>query len=158
MQEEKKDIEQILKNGTPVGFYPQGNSMHPTIVQGRDSVIVEPLEDRKIRRVDVLLFRRPKDAPRYPGMLVLHRVWKAKKEGIYMVGDNEKQVEGPLNRECFLGIMTELNRKGSTIRASNLFYIFLTGSWLLIRPIRFIVTKPLKIFKRNSQKTGDSVK
>ena len=144
---EKKDIEELLRNGTPVGFYPQGNSMHPTIVQGRDSVIVEPLGERKPKRGDVLLFRRPKDAPKYPGMLVLHRVHRVKSDGIYMVGDNEKQVEGPLDRECFLGIMTQLNRKGKTISSKNLFYRFLTRTWLFMRPVRFVIAKPLKLFK-----------
>lgn len=147
--QEKKNLEELLKNGETVGFYPQGNSMYPTIVPGRDSVIVEPLGDRKVKRGDVLLFRRPKTAPVLPGMLILHRVWHSKKDGIYMVGDNEKQIEGPLERACFMGIMVELNRKGRTIRTSNLFYRFLTGMWLFMRPIRFIVTKPLKIFKKH---------
>ena len=147
---EKKDIEELLRKGTPVGFYPQGNSMHPTIVQGRDSVIVEPLGDRKPKRGDVLLFRRPKDAPKYPGMLVLHRVHRVKSEGIYMVGDNEKQVEGPLDRKCFLGIMTQLNRKGKVISSRNLFYRLLTRMWLFMRPVRFVIAKPLKLFKNKA--------
>jgi hypothetical protein len=146
--QEKKDIEALLNAGTPVGFYPQGNSMHPTIVPGRDSVIVEPLNDRKPKRGDVLLFRRPDNAPVYPGKLILHRVCRVKKDGIYMVGDNEKQLEGPLPLECFLGIMTELHRKGKTIKVTGLFYRMLTGCWLFIRPIRFVVAAPLKIFKR----------
>ncbi len=147
--QDKKDLEELLKAGTPVGFYPQGNSMRPTIVPGRDSVIVEPLTDKKVKRGDVLLFRRPNTAPVYPGKLILHRVWKVKKDGIYMVGDNEKQVEGPLPTEVFLGIMTEFHRKSKTIKASNLWYRFLTGTWLILRPIRFIVTRPLTLFKKS---------
>jgi len=138
---EKKDIEEILKSGIPVSFKPRGNSMHPTIVNGRDSVVVTPLENRKLKRGDVALFRRAPDAPKYPGMLVLHRVYKIKKDGIYMVGDNEKEVEGPLAYDQFLGIMTELIRNGRHISADNLFYRFLTRSWLLVRPFRFIFTR-----------------
>ena len=145
---EKTDLEKLLRAGTPVGFYPQGTSMYPTIVPGRDNVIVEPLADTIPKRGDVLLFRRPDNAPVYPGKLILHRVWKVKNDGIYMVGDNEKMVEGPLPIECFIGIMTELNRKGKKIKVTGLFYRILTKSWLFIRPIRFVVAKPLKIFKR----------
>ncbi|MBR4341840.1 MAG: S26 family signal peptidase [Lachnospiraceae bacterium] len=137
---EKTDIEQLLRSGTPVGFKPQGNSMHPTIVNGRDSVIIEPLGNRKLKRGDVALFRRSKDAPKYGGMLVLHRVHSVKKDGIYMVGDNEKEIEGPLADEQFIGIMTELIRKGKHISEKNLFYRFLTRSWLFVRPFRFIFT------------------
>ena len=146
--QEKTDLEKLLRAGTPVGFYPQGTSMYPTIVPGRDNVIVEPLADTIPKRGDVLLFRRPDSAPVYPGKLILHRVWKVKNDGIYMVGDNEKMVEGPLPIECFIGIMTELNRKGKQIKVTGLFYRILTKSWLFIRPIRFVVAKPLKIFKR----------
>ena len=146
--QEKTDLEKLLRAGTPVGFYPQGTSMYPTIVPGRDNVIVEPLADTIPKRGDVLLFRRPDNAPVYPGKLILHRVWKVKNDGIYMVGDNEKMVEGPLPIECFIGIMIELNRKGKKINVTGLLYRILTKSWLFIRPIRFVVAKPLKIFKR----------
>ena len=30
--QEKKDIEELLKSGTSVGFYPQGNSMYHSLV------------------------------------------------------------------------------------------------------------------------------
>ena len=148
--QEKKDLEALLRAGTPVGFYPQGNSMHPTIVPGRDSVIVEPLSARKIKRGDVLLFRRPDNAPSYPGKLILHRVCKVNEDGIYMVGDNEKMVEGPLSREVFLGIMTELHRKGKTIKVNGIFYKMLTRSWLFLRPVRFVITKPLRLFRKST--------
>jgi len=147
--QEKKDIEELLKSGTSVGFYPQGNSMYPTIVPGRDNVIVEPLSERKIKRGDVLLFRRPDNAPVYPGKLILHRVCKVKEDGIYMVGDNEKIVEGPLPRNVFLGVMTELHRKGKTIKVSSLFYKMLTRSWLFLRPVRFVITKPLRLLRKS---------
>jgi len=145
---EKIDIEKYLKSGTPVGFMPQGMSMYPTIVPGRDSVIVEPLAGQKLRRGDVALFRRSKDAPFRPGILVLHRVHKVKNDGIYMVGDNEKQVEGPLAQDQFLGIMTELIRKGKHISVKNLFYRFLTGTWLILRPVRFVIARPFSAVKR----------
>jgi len=146
--EEKKDIEKILKSGNPVGFKPQGHSMRPTIVPGRDSVIVVPLEERKLKRGDVALFRRREDAPKYPGMLVLHRVCRVKKDGIYMVGDNEKEIEGPLNKEQFLGIMTEVIRKNRHIPVTNLRYRMLTRIWLFLRPLRFVLGK---VFIKNEQ-------
>ena len=141
---EKKNIEELLREGIPVGFKPQGNSMHPTIVQGRDSVIVEPLGDRKLKRGDVALFRRPDDAKVLPGSLIIHRVHRVKTDGIYMVGDNEKMVEGPLPPEQFLGIMTELIRNGKHIPVKNLRYRIITRLWLFLRPVRFIIVKPFR--------------
>ena len=144
IMEEKKDIEQMLKNGTPVGFKPQGNSMHPTIVAGRDSVVVEPIGDRKLKRGDVVLFRRNSDAEVLPGALILHRICRVKKDGIYMVGDNEKQVEGPILPSRVIGIMTELIRKGKCIRTDGFLYTILTRIWLFLRPVRFVITAPKK--------------
>lgn len=145
----KKDLEEILKSGIPVGFKPQGYSMRPTILPGRDSVIVEPIGGRQLKRGDVALFRRGLDAPMYPGMLVLHRVWRVRGEGIYMVGDNEKKVEGPLNPSQFLGIMTELIRKNKHISVKSLRYRMLTRLWLFLRPVRFIIVKPFGLFRKN---------
>jgi len=144
--EEKKNIEYLLKNGTPVGFKPQGTSMHPTIIAGRDSVIVEPLGDRKLKRGDVALYRRELDAPILPGALILHRVCHVRSNGIYMVGDNEKKTEGPIPYDRFLGIMTCLNRNGKTISTKKLSYRLLSRIWLFLRPIRFVIAKPFSFF------------
>lgn len=144
---EKIRADELLKKGQAVEFMPQGYSMYPTIVPGRDSVVVAPLNGRRLKRGDVALFRRnPEqmngmtgnitDEQRKNGMLVIHRVWRCKKDGIYMVGDNESLVEGPLAPEQFCGIMTELHRKGKRIGRNNIIYRFLEGIWLFLRPVR----------------------
>lgn len=140
MNDTKIKIDELLMQGNPVHFSPQGYSMYPVIVPGRDSVVVYPVEGRKLKRGDVALYRRygalvSKGDPE-TGMLVIHRVWRHKKDGIYMVGDNEKNVEGPLQESQFVGIMEELHRKGRVISRKNLLYRFLTGLWLFLRPLR----------------------
>ena len=72
--EAKIDIEQLLREGKMIQTAVNGYSMYPTLVPGRDSVVIEPLDGRP-GRGDVVLYRRD------GGILVLHRVWKAGPDG-----------------------------------------------------------------------------
>ena len=126
----KIDIEGTLRNGVPVIFSPNGFSMYPVIYPGRDYAEVVPFAPEKLKRGDVAIYRRP------GSILVIHRVWKHKKDGIYMVGDNQKEIEGPLSEECFFGKMTHLHRKGKRISVKNIRYVIPSRGWLFLRPFR----------------------
>ena len=75
--EYRQDIEQLLQEGRNINIKPQGYSMYPVLVPDRDEAIIEPLEDRKLKRGDVVLYRRDKNVEN-GGILVLHRIWKIK--------------------------------------------------------------------------------
>ena len=51
------DIETLIKSGQSVQLYPQGYSMYPLLVPGRDEVILSPLPARPLRRGEVVLYR-----------------------------------------------------------------------------------------------------
>ena len=91
MEQPQMDIEQLLKEGNVLQIRPQGYSMYPLLVPGRDEVLLEKTDPRRAKRGDVLLYRRQNE-----GILVLHRVYRHTKEGLYMVGDNQTAIEGPL--------------------------------------------------------------
>lgn len=103
------DIEQLLREGNAIQIKPQGYSMYPMFVPGRDEAVIAPVDVEKLRRGDVVLYRRENR------LLVLHRLWKVRPEGLYMVGDNQTEVEGPLGREQVLGILEAFVRKGRKI-------------------------------------------
>lgn len=140
------DVEALLRRGTSVQFPPTGWSMYPLIVNGRDQVIVEPVDPARVRRGDVVLYRRP------GGILVLHRVWKRTDEGFCMVGDNQSEIEGPLPPEVVCGVMTAVIRNGRTIRASDPLYRLLAGIWLALRPMRGPISRAVAAIKRAAQK------
>jgi len=142
-----QDIEQLLQEGRNVNIGPQGYSMYPVLVPGRDEAIIEPLEDRKLKRGDVVLYRRDKNVEN-GGILVLHRIWKIKTEGIYLVGDNQKEIEGPLRPDQMKGIMAAMMRKGKYIPVTGPMYRVLTGIWLWMRPVRPVVSKTVAFVKR----------
>ena len=130
------DIETLLKSGQTIQLFPQGYSMYPLLVPGRDEVILSPLPDRPLRRGDVALYRRD------TGILVLHRICRCKEDGYYMVGDNQVQVEGPLRKEQVIGIMSGFVRKGKLFSSDDLWYRILSRIWLVMRPVRRCITVP----------------
>lgn len=130
------DIETLLKSGQTIQLFPQGYSMYPLLVPGRDEVILSPLPDRPLRRGDVALYRRD------TGILVLHRICRCKEDGYYMVGDNQVQVEGPLRKEQVIGIMSGFVRNGKLFSSDDLWYRILSRVWLIMRPVRRCITVP----------------
>ena len=127
---EKIKITDLLSEGKSVQLHPQGYSMYPLIVPERDEVIISPLKDHKIKRGDVLLYRRKNDK------LILHRVYKIKDDKVYFVGDNESVVEGPLDISQVHGIMNAFYHKGKKIKANNFFYFLSWQLWLFLLPFR----------------------
>ncbi len=145
--QERIDIEQLLAEGKNLNIKPQGYSMYPVFIPGRDEAIIEPIAGKQLKRGDVVLYRRDKDAEN-GGILVLHRIWKVAVEGIYLVGDNQKEIEGPLRLDQMKGIMVAMNRKGHYIPVTNPIYRCLTGIWLLLRPLRPAISKTVANIKR----------
>ena len=142
METGKQDAEALLRSGITVQLPPTGWSMYPTIVPGRDQAVIAPAEGHALRRGDVLLYRRD------GGILVLHRVWRAGPEGLYLVGDNQREIEGPLRQDQVRGIMTALVRKGRNIPVTALCYRLPTGLWLLLRPLRRPISRAAAAVKR----------
>lgn len=155
MQTYAQDIEKLLKEGNSIQFKPQGYSMYPVLVPGRDSVVVSPIEEgQKLKRGQVVLYRRYKENGE-KDILVLHRICKVNEQGIYLVGDNQKEVEGPLQFSQMLGIATTIYRNGKEISTENGMYRLLTGIWLFLRPVRPFISKVVagckKMLKNNKK-------
>lgn len=160
MQKYEQDIEKLLAEGNIIQIKPQGYSMYPLLVPGRDEAIVAPVNGVRVeaenstlsapdgmdiaglKRGDVVLYRRDKS------ILVLHRIWKRHGDKFYLVGDNQKEIEGPLRPDQMKGVVVGFVRKGKTISVKNPVYRLLTGIWLIMRPVRPAVSKAVAKLKR----------
>ena len=137
MENEKKDIEKILQQGEAVEFYPQGWSMYPLIIPGRDAVVVEPTRDGYMPvKGEVILFRSDR--------LILHRVHHVDETGFYEWGDNTLVVNGPVACDNIRGRMTAVIRKGRRISVENFFYKIYIKLWPYIQPVRRLFGKVFK--------------
>lgn len=153
------DIEQLLSDGNTIQVKANGYSMYPLIVPDRDMVIIAPFQSDGgcssqcglqyskdtgscLKRGEVVLYRRNQS------ILVLHRIWKVKKDGLYMVGDNQTQVEGPLRYDQVRGKMVGFVRKGREVSVRHPVYRMYAAIWLWMRPVRHRIAAGVHFFKQ----------
>ncbi len=135
-------IEGLLAEGNRILIKPRGYSMYPLFVPGRDEALITPVEAKALKRGDVVLYRRE------GSILVLHRIWKRREDAFYLVGDNQKEVEGPLRPEQIKGVLTEIVRKGRRFSVRHPVYRVLSGIWLALRPLRPMLSHAAAAGKR----------
>ena len=130
------EIEPLLKAGACIQIHPQGYSS-------------------ALRRGDVVLYRREN------GMLVLHRIYKIGQDGLYLLGDHQTAIEGPVRREQVKGKMTGMVRDGRYMDVGNPGYRMLSVVWLWLRPARRAIMVPaarlrrmvrFALFRRNNKR------
>lgn len=142
MQGQKADIEELLAEGRTIQIKPEGYSMYPLFVPGRDEALIAPADTESLRRGDVVLYRRE------GSILVLHRIWKRKGNDFYMVGDNQSEIEGPLGSEQVKGVLIGMIRNGRKLSLKNPVYRLYAGIWLMLRPFRPFLSQTAARCKR----------
>jgi len=148
MQNDKIDIEALLEQGNTIQIHTQGYSMYPMFVPGRDEAVIKQAVPTELKRGDVVLYRRKS------GILVLHRIWKCRQDGFYMVGDNQTEIEGPLEESQIKGILLAFIRKGKYIETTQPFYRLASRLWLFLRPFRPPIMKAAAKMKKAAGKIG----
>ena len=107
-----------------------GSSMTPFLADGRDTVYLSRLE-RPARRGDMLLYQRA------GGQYVLHRVWKAEKDGTFtMVGDAQTELEPGIREDQIIAIVTSVVRKGKPMAPGGFWWEFFEKVWIRMVPLR----------------------
>ena len=126
-------LREIAEEGKVVSMLIAGSSMAPFLCHNRDYIYFTKPE-RELRRGDMVFYQR--DSGRY----VMHRIYKVKPDGYYMVGDAQTQIEGPLRRNQIFAVITQVKRDGKMIRPGDFWWEFFEHIWIRIVPARRIVT------------------
>ena len=142
----KIDLEQLLREGNIIRIKPQGYSMYPLFIPGRDEALIQKTDYTDCHRNDVVLYRRDQ------GILVLHRICRVASDGFYMVGDNQFEVEGPLRPDQLRGRLIAFIHNGKEISVKNPVYRFLSSLWLGMLPLRPFCFRLTAFFRRIHQK------
>jgi hypothetical protein len=129
------DVVRLLEDGKTVQIKPQGYSMYPMFLPGRDSAVLSKVNQNRLRRGDVVLYRRDTQT------LVMHRIWKVTKNNVFLVGDNQSSVEGPIKKSKIIGILVFFLRKNKKISVHNPIYRLISRGWLILRPFRDIIKR-----------------
>ena len=116
-----RECRRIMSEGRDVLLTAKGSSMYPFIRNG-DKVLVGRKET--YMKGDIVL------ALTSDGKYVMHRIYKKKTDGYYMVGDAQTQIEGPLRRDQIFALIIKVKRKGKIIRPGNFWWEFFGLIWL----------------------------
>lgn len=122
-------FEKNLKFEMPVN----GTSMLPFIHAG-DLVTLKKITNCKIKKKDVLFYKRDN------GQYVLHRVYKIKNNHLFMLGDNQLNVEKNVRSDQVIAKMISYKTKNKTIPVTSFAYRFKVSLWNVYF-IRCIVLK-----------------
>lgn len=119
----------LVEEGREVSMVISGSSMSPFLIHQRDTIFFKKL-DRPLRTGDMVFFERP------GGQYVMHRIWKVKKDGYYIVGDGQTVIEGPVQRQQIFAVITKVRRKGEWIRPGDFWWEFFEHVWIHMIPLR----------------------
>lgn len=70
------------------------------------------------------------------GQYVMHRIYKKKPEGYYIVGDAQTEIEGPVDRGQIFALIIKVKRKDRIIRPGDFWWEFFEHVWIRMIPLR----------------------
>lgn len=132
----------LVREGKEVSMLITGSSMSPFLLSHKDSICFKT-PWRPLRRGDMVFYERRS------GQFVMHRICKVRKEGLYIVGDAQWEIEGPVDPEQVFALITKAHRRGKWIGPDDFWWKFYERLW-----IRLIVFRPA-IFKIYRFLTGN---
>ena len=134
MSRSGKHIEEVLVQQGVYVSTTVGVSMCPMLRNRRDTIVVEPLHGRRLRRFEVPLYRRGDD-------YVLHRCVEVHSDSYTMLGDNCLNKEPDIPDERVIGVLTGLYRGEKKIDMDGLPYRAYVRVWYAIYPLRRCVMR-----------------
>lgn len=136
-----KGVEELLKTQDEVMTRTRGISMRPLFRQGRDIVVIKkPQFPLKAGDVPAYKVSGKKE-------LVLHRILKVRKDGVYIIRGDNLFFKENVREEQIIGVMTAFYREGKYYDCSKSrgykVYIFLNR---ISYPIRYLWGRRLRPF------------
>ncbi|MEG2044813.1 MAG: S24/S26 family peptidase [Clostridia bacterium] len=129
-------MNEMLSAGKEIEITITGDSMFPTLHNRRDMVVLAKTEDFK--RGDIVLYRRK------TGQFVLHRIVRISDEDLFLVGDNQKDIESGITKADVIATVKEITRNKKHFSVTNKRYRLYSYIWLLIIPFRRYITHFMK--------------
>ena len=114
-----------------------GWSMMPMLHNRRDSVVIEPVEDRQ-KKGDLILYRREN------GQYVLHRILRLNKEGYVCCGDNQFFTE-KVGESQLIAVVTRFTRGGKSYDVDNKGYRRYVWWWVNFHWLRWLYLGPRRL-------------
>lgn len=127
-------LRELTEQGKEVSLLISGSSMSPFLAHQRDFICFK-MPDRDLRRGDMVFYQRKN------GQFVMHRIWKKKTDGFYIVGDAQVDIEGPIQQEQIFAYVTKVKRKDEWIGPGDFWWEFFEHVWIRVVPFRPVLKR-----------------
>lgn len=140
-------MKELVEDGRKVSILVSGSSMSPFLIHRRDRVFFEQPK-ASLKRGDIVFYQRKS------GQYVMHRIWKVRKDGFYIVGDAQTELEGPIAREQIFAQVIQCERNGKLLEQGDFWWDFFAKVWIRIVPLRpwlwSVYEKVRSVFRREN--------
>ena len=134
--------EEYLENNGSLTYTNVGVSMMPLLRQGKDLFTVAKKTERRCKKGDGVLYRRP------PDKYVLHRVIAVRQNDYVILGDNCISKEYGIKDSDIIGVMTGYVRNGKDHTTDHWAYRLYSAVWVNFYPLRILIMKvSLKLYR-----------
>ncbi|MBR5220220.1 MAG: hypothetical protein IKV66_04455 [Clostridia bacterium] len=126
-------LRELVREGNEVSMLITGSSMSPFLLSHKDTICFKA-PWRALRRGDMVFYERS------TGQFVMHRIYKVHKNGLYIVGDAQKDIEGPVDPSQVFALITKVNRRGKWVGPGDFWWEFYEHIWIHLvrfRPLIF---------------------
>ena len=132
-------LRELVREGKEVSMLITGSSMSPFLLSHKDTICFKA-PWRPLRRGDMVFYER------LNGQFVMHRICKVRKEGLYIVGDGQNEIEGPVNPAQIFALVTKVKRRDKWVGPGNFWWEFYEHIWLRMIIFRPIIVKIYRFF------------
>ena len=119
----------LTEEGREVCMLVAGSSMNPFLIHDRDAIFFKK-PDGPLVRGDMVFYQRD------GGQYVMHRLLRVRPEGLYIAGDAQTEIEGPVRPEQVFARVTRVRRKGKMIGPGDFWWTFFARVWPRMIPLR----------------------
>lgn len=125
----------IINSGKDVSLVISGSSMAPFLCHHRDTIIISKPDGHFFKGQMVFYMRDS-------GQYVMHRIHHIDKQGnLFIVGDAQIEIEGPVRQDQVFGIINKVIRKGNIYKKGDFWWDFFEKVWIRIVPFRRYIVK-----------------
>ena len=118
----KSTFEEELRRHGKLVYTNVGSSMMPLLRQGRDLMILSPRPQGRLRKYDVVLYKRE-------GRYILHRVLRVREKDYVICGDHNWQREYGITDQQIIGVLTAFVRNGVETPVTDRQYLRYVRLW-----------------------------
>ncbi len=130
---------EMLSENRDIIIKVRGSSMYPFLRNKKDSVLIVPAKNKKIKPGDIVFLCTPSQS------FILHRVIYRNADGYYVSGDAQKVSSGPFRKEQIVGVVTKIWKGKKQINPRTGICYISALLWIVLLPYRHLIIKSRRL-------------